>query len=171
MPPAKLPYDITDIPFFAWMPGGVAWALALMACLALLLLERYLTQIRRAKADGANPFTLAKLRLTELLAAPAANARESLSSASLLLRRILAVSSIKNASSLSLHELSQAANESNSQAVGKIVKILALMESSLYGKEDNTLALEDSLQQALTALEELESERKLAQAQKEAKAK
>lgn len=153
MNPDPTPYDILDIPVFAYVPGLKAW-LAVLA-LALCSFGVIYFFLRRTKRLKSEPFLSLRNQLAQLeCAAPPSLA--SLSSISLKMRRLLATYIPTQCAQLaesSAAELRQRALQVSSNNLRTILECLAQIDEARYSGAGVRPGALKTLREALIALE------------------
>lgn len=145
--PMPEPYDITDIPHIAWVPGIAAWGAILvgLALMAVVIWRR--NTPRRIKGDVK---VVDKL-ITELKATARAQGEMSLERASRIARRIVSYISERNVLELTGDELRASITEDTSPVLRRIIEAVASFEELGYSPaspERDTSARELALQLA-----------------------
>ena len=156
MDSASKPYDITDIPFFPYVPGWVLWAALLVAALlSNLLIRKLASRARKAPALDAYEIASAELqtslkRLSDTTVESGNEARSIAARAALMVRRFLSMVTGMELSTLSAAELMSSA-DSIGEKYSSVLAELAALEDLRY----NPAADKRSVAAALSRVAEL----------------
>jgi len=145
--PIPEPYDITDIPHIAWIPGIAAWGgiLIALALIAAVIWRR--NTPRRSKGD----LKVVDKLITELKATTNIGGELSLERASRIARRIVSYISGRNVLELTGDELRASINEETPPILKRIIQAVASFEELGYSpatSQRDTSARELALQLA-----------------------
>ena len=156
------PYDITDIPRFAFEPSSTTWIAMLSGCILLVLLALAVRWMRSRRLSPERAATLLRSRLLTLRAEVHSSNRKLVSEElSLLLRRFLAVQFGANIPALSRSELeSWCAKDLDAPGLKKPWTILfratVTLEDYKYSPEPaSTETLADIMQTTLNAIDDI----------------
>lgn len=126
--PIPEPYDITEIPYIAWVPGTSAWLIAAVGICGLALLAW-----RRNTPQGPRgDIKIIDKMLSELRHAVEPAGSINLERASRIARRIVSHISGRNVAELTGDELRAAAEEERSTRLGDIMRTVASFEEIGY---------------------------------------
>lgn len=126
--PIPEPYDITDIPHIAWVPGITAWGIILIA-LALIAAAIWRRNTpRRSKGD----LKVVDKLITELKATANERGEMSLERASRISRRIVSYISGRNVVELTGDELRGSITDETPPILKQIIDVVASFEELAY---------------------------------------
>ena len=121
-------YDITDIPYIAWVPGTSTW-IAVTAALALLAAYVWTKQNpRRSRGD----IKIIDKMIAELKAAVVATSGVNLERTSRIARRLVSHISGRNVAELTGEELRASISEETSTRMAEIINAVATFEEIGY---------------------------------------
>jgi Domain of unknown function (DUF4381) len=126
--PIPEPYDITEIPYIAWVPGTSAWLIAALAICGLALLVWRRNAPRKPRGD----IKIIDTMLSELRQSVEPAGTVSVERASRIARRIVSYISGKNVAELTADELRAAAEEESSAPLRDIMRAVASFEEIGY---------------------------------------
>jgi hypothetical protein len=126
--PIPQPYDITEIPHIAWVPGAEAWGI-LITALTLVILLVWLAKRRPLKRSDQ---MIVNELLGELRATLESSDRLSAERTSRIARRIMSHLVGGNLSELSSDELRTCQLAANNSNVGEAINTLADLEAIAY---------------------------------------
>lgn len=154
MPPTSpTPFDITDIPYIAWVPSIYVWAGAFVITIAAALLGMALS---RARSPGRKAGKLLAALLVDLERSSAGGTVADAQRALLLAKRIAAVTCEPVCAQMSPNELRQRAHRSAGPAEQALFTALAHLEETLY--QPASPLRDSSLSEQLCSLGRLGSE-------------
>jgi hypothetical protein len=126
--PIPEPYDITDIPYIAWVPGLTAWALIA----AVLALAAAIVWRRNSPRDASGDLTIVEKLISELKATANVSGEISLERASRIARRIVSHISGRNVLELTGDELRASIPEESPPIFTSIIEAVASFEELGY---------------------------------------
>jgi hypothetical protein len=126
--PIPEPYDITDIPHIAWVPGVAAWGAILIALALMAAVIWRRNTPRRIKGD----LKVVDKLITELKATTNVGGELSLERASRIARRIVSHISGRNVLELTGDELRASITEETPPILKRIIEAVASFEELGY---------------------------------------
>lgn len=126
--PIPEPYDITEIPYIAWVPGASAWLVAVVALSALALIVWRRNAPRTPRGD----IKIIDKMLTELRQAVEPAGSINLERASRIARRLASHISGRNMAELTADELRASVEDESSARLRDIMRAVASFEEIGY---------------------------------------
>ncbi len=126
--PIPEPYDITEIPYIAWVPGASAWLVALLGIIALALI----VWRRNTPPSPKGDIKIIDKLLTELRHAVDPTGSINLERASRIARRLASHISGRNMAELTADELRASVEEESSARLRDIMRAVASFEEIGY---------------------------------------
>lgn len=130
-PPIPEPYDITDIPYIAWVPGASAWALATTAIAVLAFVVWRKNNPRGPRGD----IKILDKMLAELRQAVEVRENINVERASRIARRLTSFISGRNVTELTADELRASIEEDTPATLRDIINAVASFEEIGYAPE------------------------------------
>lgn len=157
MEPQATPYDITEIPYFAYEPGLVAWlSLGLVSILGVALYF-YISK-KTGITSTLSAIKITKKELQKLIGQNKQLTKPEIEETTLITKRFLSSHYSKDYSSYGQSELENEAKDSEVSALKNALSTLAELSAMAYQPDDFTLSANQTLSPIFTLLEELEME-------------
>jgi hypothetical protein len=126
--PIPEPYDITEIPYIAWIPGASAWGVAMLALAALAFIVWRKNTPRSSKGD----IKIIDKMLAELRQAVEPKSDINVERASRIARRLVSFISDRNVAELTADELRALLDEDTAPSLRAIIEAVASFEEIGY---------------------------------------
>ena len=127
--PIPAPYDITDIPYIAWSPGLITWAIVI-SCLAIYAGSVWL---RGARGGKDRDLKVIEDLLKELSALHERRDPLTIERASRVARRLLSHLTGTDLIHLTAAELVELVSADAHSEISEIVRVVAALENAEYG--------------------------------------
>lgn len=126
--PIPEPYDITDIPYIAWVPGVGAWSLAILTIVVLAFTAWRRNNPRGPKGD----LKIIDTMIAELNQAVGVSESVNVERTSRIARRLVSFISSRNVTELTADELRASIEESTPVNLREIINAVATFEEVGY---------------------------------------